>query len=440
MSVGRVAIPATRVLFVHTRDDLRQIIETGLFWETWSVVSISMRQMVGQQPTFAAVRVVTSGWYSGRMDNEVLEEMDCQRHSPEAALLLAMPSSRAPNAPAPPSRTVKFEPHPAPARRESVTAPLPAAAPSSSLAEDLKTVVREAVDAAVSQRMAPAEARIEEIGRQATEYVQGLRADQAASNLGTAEQLRTLGRYLPTNHAVPQAHGGGGLVPSVGRQMAVTRSSANYRNDPRPPDFRQPEPRQDTVRRTANMARGPGFGLQYTQFEPTPWEDLDEEHRTNTLATLPAGRTIANKEDYESRGRQAPCALCNGNHHLVQCPGNWACTDACRAKVGALAAEAMRLRYDAKRAADNSRRILAMTCSSDDALYQEADSLEYVPIQRLTPTFDSEVVQRVCALCECLVSDDMGLMLDRLDSQMHQSWLNEQSAKIRGQQDGARRQ
>jgi hypothetical protein len=187
------------------------------------------------------------------------------------------------------------------------------------------------------------------------------------------------------------------------------------------------------------MSRGPGFGLQYTQFEPTPYESLDEEHRTITLANLPPGRTIADKEAYETRGRQAPCALCNGNHHLVQCPGNWACTDACRAKVGALAAEAMRLRYDAKRAAESSRRILAMTCSTDSSLYEQAESLEYVPIQRLMPMFDAELVQRVCALCDCSSTDDMGMMIGRLDIEMEQSWMNEQSAQVRQKAIAARK-
>ena len=102
--------------------------------------------------------------------------------------------------------------------------------------------------------------------------------------------------------------------------------------------------------------------------------------------------------------------------------------------MGVLAAEAMRLRYDAKRAADNSRRILAMTCSTDSSLYEQAESLEYVPIQRLMPMFDADVVQRVCALCDCLSTDDMGMMLDRLDGRMEQSWINEQSAHVRKKQ------
>jgi hypothetical protein len=80
-----------------------------------------------------------------------------------------------------------------------------------------------------------------------------------------------------------------------------------------------------------------------------------------------------------------------------------------------------------------------MTCSTDSSLYEQAESLEYVPIQRLMPMFDAELVQRVCALCDCSSTDDMGMMIGRLDIEMEQSWMNEQSAQVRQKAIAARK-
>ena len=74
-------------------------------------------------------------------------------------------------------------------------------------------------------------ARLHAMEKSTHEYVDGLRRDAAATNLGVQEQLRTIGNHLPTNHATPPSRGG--LAPSVGRQMPVqTRSAGDAASGP----------------------------------------------------------------------------------------------------------------------------------------------------------------------------------------------------------------
>ena len=142
---------------------------------------------------------------------------------------------------------------------------------------------------------------------------------------------------------------------------------------------------------------------------------------------------ISDEATYEEKGRRAPCAWCAGNHWLVHCPGGaWANTDACREKVGNAAAEATRLKYDARRAAMQQRQLIAASASgsASDQLLAMADSAEYVPVSRLAAILGSDM-ERVCALCDCEAEDDVECLIDGAHASMADSFMYSASAEAR---------
>ena len=136
---------------------------------------------------------------------------------------------------------------------------------------------------------------------------------------------------------------------------------------------------------------------------------------------------------YEDKGRRAPCSWCGGNHWLVHCPGGvWATTDACREKVGNAAAEATRLKYDARRAAMQQRQLVIASGdgSRSDELLAMVDSAEYVPVSRLAAVMGSDM-ERICALCSCDPEDDVDALLAGANLSMADSYMYRASADAR---------
>ena len=403
------------------------------------------------------MRVIQEGVFHGRTESDVLNDAGYEPGTPEAAMLLALPARVMTDARRPPMRPDESpganhgahanpgaSPPPKPNTCEGASVPGgPAAAPGGTYGSDLRDSM-----STMSKVLEAMNARLHAMEKNTHEYVDGLRRDAAATNLGVQEQLRTIGNHLPTNHATPP--GRSGLSPSVGRQMPVqTRSAGDATPTPgsagtRPPfgragNFRNDQSTPGAARFQLNDAnrarnpprsdRGPGFSLQFQNFEPVRWNEIDLEQREQIAKHC----GIPDEPTYEDKGRRAPCAWCNGNHWLVHCPGGaWANTDACREKVGSAAAEATRLKYDARRAAMQQRQLIVASAagSETDALLAMADGAEYVPVSRLAAVMGTDM-ERICALCACDEEDDVERLIDGAHASMADSYLYNASAQAR---------
>ena len=441
------AAGAFRVAYVDQHDDLRVLIECGYFWKVWSSIGSRVRRLSSGVARPSGMRVITSGAYQGRTELDVLQDVGYEPGTPEASMLLAV-SSRG-------SAELVRQFHSAPSKTSiggvdtlRDEAPVgPAAAPQGSYGPELREGMQH-----ITKTLDAMEARLNAMEKNTHEYVDVLRTAAAAANLGAHERLRASGDHLPTAQATQHLDA---LAPTVGRQMPVQpragvsaadqshsplvpalNRSANFRNDPnntfgtstpdtggRAPPFALRSPRSDRQRE-----RGPGFSLQFQNFEPVGWEEIDLEQRENLAKYC----DIADDATYQDKGRRAPCAWCGGPHWLVHCPGGaWACTAKCRTKVGDAVAEATRLKYDAKRAALQQRQLVVAAVHGDQSdLLQQADRSEYVPISRLAAVVGSDM-ERLCALCNCTVDDDVEVLFAGATDSMADSYMFRASAEAR---------
>ena len=456
-----------RLSYVDSLDDLRNIIEYGHFWSLWTLVGshVKKRARISMAEGVDSAVYVVNGSFAGEREDAVLREFDVEPNTPKAELLLAV--SALPGSKRTPANDEALPPD---GRAKSVQLG-PGAAPSAygaSLTNEMRGTLSSIEKSVGSndERMANLATRLESaitevsnrttaMQKQMEHYVDGLRRDQAANNLGVQEQIRTVGRHLPTNHASQ------GLTPSVGMQMPVTRAGAATSHDnavgsPAAPDLpsatnlpptnapfgRSPNFRNDPNagvpggsaqygnRRFAprpNQGRGPGFSLQFQRFTPTKYDDIDVERREEFKRQC----DIHNETDYEEKGRRAPCAWCGGQHWLVHCPGGtWACTQPCRDKVGVASATATKLKYDAVAAANRQRQLVVASVGADANMMAMIDELASVPVSRLAAVVGDDI-ERICDMCNVTLDTDVDVMLAQMAVVMEPSYVNLASAEAR---------
>ena len=456
-----------RLSYVDSLDDLRNIIEYGHFWSLWTLVGshVKKRARISMAEGVDSAVYVVNGSFAGEREDAVLREFDVEPNTPKAELLLAV--SALPGSKRTPANDEALPPD---GRAKSVQLG-PGAAPSAygaSLTNEMRGTLSSIEKSVGSndERMANLATRLESaitevsnrttaMQKQMEHYVDGLRRDQAANNLGVQEQIRTVGRHLPTNHASQ------GLTPSVGMQMPVTRAGAATSHDnavgsPAAPDLpsatnlpptnapfgRSPNFRNDPNagvpggsaqygnRRFAprpNQGRGPGFSLQFQRFTPTKYDDIDVERREEFKRQC----DIHNETDYEEKGRRAPCAWCGGQHWLVHCPGGtWACTQPCRDKVGVASATATKLKYDAVAAANRQRQLVVASVGADANMMAMIDELASVPVSRLAAVVGDDI-ERICDMCNVTLDTDVDVMLAQMAIVMEPSYVNLASAEAR---------
>ena len=444
-----------RIAWVDLPDDFRVLIEHGHFWGIWSLVGSRIARDAEYSPaTPVSINQISEGPHAGRTVGDVLDEAGEAVGTPGAHAVLALPSrvadfsytaldrdrqQRTSN-----DKDVPSAQHAASAPSK-LSPPLPAAAPNerygaslhdqvstmsdkmNNFADQLAGVAKEFKDhaTAVDQRLSVME-------QNGAKWVDGLRRDGAAANLGVQEQLRTVGKHLPGNHA--SAGASLSHTPSASRQMPVTTrygQSGNYRNDPGNRATAAPAKLATTiVPRDTNRARGPGFGLQFTNFEPVKYMDIDEDRRAEFAEKC----QIVDEPSFLEHASRAPCFWCGGNHLGHHCPGGcWACTPQAREKVGAAVSEATRLKYDARRAATRQRQLLTAFAPPSDKLNSMLDEAERVPVYRLEGVVGDEAVQRICALVDCTDEDDVSVFVEWAHEVMHDSCMYAEAAKSRRQ-------
>ena len=206
------------------------------------------------------------------------------------------------------------------------------------------------------------------------------------------------------------------------------QTRGNFRNDPSNATATRPErgpPLSD-----ARRARGPGFSLQYQQFRPIGWSEIDTD-----LQLKMTDECQITESNWDEIGRRAPCIWCRGNHWGVHCPGIWSSTPACREKVGDTVAEATRLKYEARRAAATQRQMLSLAMfpggeTQRVELLKMADDSEYVPVSRIAVVAGDDFA-RLCDLCGCAEDDDVDTFVELASNAMADSYMYQASAKAR---------